>query len=274
VVPQVAAWIAMQILRHELGAAKFDGKGGGMATEELAISASNQTGQNPVSSATVKPSRRNGSEKSVARKDKSKERKEYLKTLEADAQAFVDCYRAAKKISDDVNVLHRKFGDLVESMRPVFERVRDGFAHLKKGEMVMGERTGPAWASKHLGVTYDWLCRCLNRLKAGTLLLTDGTKVVAPTPAKPDRSDTEQEISLPRPTHTLPTLPPADTADWTDNQYIKTCVDFFESTLRPLEGDPQRFHRVATAIAQEILGDMQNEHSTVGQDSALAAVNE
>ncbi len=243
-----------------------------MATEELTISASNQTGQNPVSS--VKPSRRNGSENSVARKGKTKERKEYLKTLEADAQEFVDGYRAAEKINEDVNVLHRKFKELVEAMRPVFERVRYGFAHLKKGETVMGERTGPAWASKHLGVTYDWLCRCLNRPKAGTLLLTDGTKVVVPTLAKPDDNGKQEEIPLPKVTQKLTPIPTTDTADWTDNLYIKTCVDFFESTLRPLECNPQRFYRVAVAIAQEILGDMQNEHSTVGQDSDLAAVNE
>jgi len=75
-------------------------------------------------------------------------------------------------------------------------------------------------------------------------------------------------------TQKLTTIPTKDTADWTDNLYVKTCVDFFESTLRPLESDPQRFHRVAMAIAQEILGEMGSEHSTVVQDSELAAVNE
>jgi len=66
---------------------------------------------------------------------------------------------------------------VVEEMRPVFERVRFGFAHLRKGETVMGERNGPAWAKRYIGLSYDWLCRRLNPPK-GTLLLPDGTKVV------------------------------------------------------------------------------------------------
>jgi|SRR5208337_2755895 len=228
-----------------------------------------QTGQNPVSAATVKSIPLNGSEKALVSRDKDTKRKAYLKTLEADAQAFVDGYQVAKAINDEVNVLHRKFKDLVEELRPVFERVRDGFAHLKKGETVMGERTGPAWANKYLGVTYDWLCRCLNPPKAGTLLLTDGTKVVAPMPAKPSGS-VEEETPLPDMTQTLPT---ADAANWTDNAYIQTCLCFFESTLRPLESDPQRFHRIAKTIAQEILGETANlGEGAVVNDSELTAV--
>ncbi len=231
-----------------------------------------QTGQNPVSAATVKSIPLNGSEKALVRKDKDTQRNVYLKTLEADAQAFVDGYRAAKAINDEVNVLHRKFKDLVEELRPIFERVRDGFAHLKKGETVMGERTGPAWANKYLGVTYDWLCRCLNPPKAGTLLLTDGTKVFSPIPAEP-RSSVEEETPLPDLTQTLPTLPTGDDANWTDNGYIQTCLRFFESTLRPLESDPQRFHRIAKAIAQEILGEMENLNGGAdANDSELTAV--
>jgi len=140
-------------------------------------------------------------------------------------------------------------------MRPAFERVREGFAHLKKGETIMGERTGQAWADKHLGVTYDWLCRCLNPPKAGTLLLTDGTKIVSPSEANAGRNNTQENPRLPKLKQTLPTVPSASNADWTDNEFIKTCVRFIESTLRPLESDPQRFHRVALAIAQEIVGE-------------------
>jgi len=46
---------------------------------------------------------------------------------------------------------------------------------------------------------------------------------------------------------------PTDTVDWTDNKFIKTCLDFVGSTLQPLESDPKRFATVANAIAQEII---------------------
>jgi hypothetical protein len=234
---------------------------------------SDQTGQNPVSAATVKSVRLNNAEKTLVRKDENRKRKDYLKSLEADAQAFVKGFQTAKAINDEANVLHRKFKDVVAEMRPVFERVRYGFAHLKRGETVMGERTGPAWAKRYIGLSYNWLCRCLNPPK-GTLLLTDGTKVVPPSSAKSDHSHGGEETPRPKLTQKLTTIPTTDTADWTDNIYVKTCVDFIESTLRPLESDPQRFHRVAVAIAEEILGSMGNEHSTDVQHSDLAAVNE
>src|SRR5208337_4638750 len=70
-----------------------------------------QTGQNPVSSPTEK------SEKAVARRNKSKKRKEYLKSLEADAQAVVKGFQTAKAINDQAIVLHRKFKDVVTEMR-------------------------------------------------------------------------------------------------------------------------------------------------------------
>jgi hypothetical protein len=217
---------------------------------------SNQTGQNPVSAVTVKSVRLTNGEKALVRKDKSTKRKEYLKSLEADAQTFVKGFQAAKAINDEANVLHRKFKDVVEEMRPVFERVRYGFAHLKRGETVMGERMGPAWAERYLGVTYDWLCRCLNPPKAGTLLLTDGTKVVSPPDVNAERKQDEQNPQRPKLKQTLATMPSALTADSTDNEFIKTCVRLIESTLRPLESDPQRFHRIAMAIASEILGEV------------------
>jgi hypothetical protein len=46
---------------------------------------------------------------------------------------------------------------------------------------------------------------------------------------------------------------------WTDNEYIRTIVDFAESTLEPLESDPQRHHRVAVIAARKIAGDFLDE---------------
>ena len=235
------------------------------------ITQGNETGQNPVSATTVKSIRLNDGEKALAKKDAHCKRKAYLKSLDADAQTFVEGYQTAKAINDEANVLHRKFKDIVEEVRPVFKRVQFGFAHLRKDEAVMGERTGSDWANKYIGVTYDWLCRCLKPPKVGTLLLTDGTTVVDPTPTKLGDS-IEDEVPLPKPKQTLPIIPPADTADWTDSQYIRTCVNFIETTLLPLECDPQRFVRVASAIADEIVGDMRNDSGGVTVESAPEAV--
>jgi hypothetical protein len=120
----------------------------------------------------------------------------------------------------------------------------------------------------------DWLCRCLSPHKAGTLLLVEGTKVVAPPAVNNDSSREEGQIPLPQLTKKLPTIPTTDTADWSDNAYVKTCVGFIESTLRPLESDPHRFHRVAVAIANEILGDLGSEDSIVDCERNLIAVKE
>jgi hypothetical protein len=62
-------------------------------------------------------------------------------------------------------------------------------------------------------------------------------------------------------------VPLARDCQWTDNEYVRSCVGFVESTLRPLEVDPQRFHRVAVAIAREIAGDMFGDEG--GDDSGL-----
>lgn len=70
------------------------------------------------------------------------------------------------------------------------------------------------------------------------------------------QSEVEEEPTLPEPQQSFPTITSVRSADWTDDEYVKTCVRFVESTLKPLESDPQRFHRVARAIVAEILGDM------------------
>lgn len=207
-----------------------------------------QTGQNPVSSPTVGSIRLNSDEKSHARRDANEKRKEVLKSLEADAREFVNGFQTAKAINDEAQVLHHKFKDVVTEMRPVFERIREGFAHLRKGETIMGERTGQGWAEKHVGVSYDWLCRCLNPRKTKTLLLTDGSKVLVP-PAS--NGDTEEKPERRGGKHAEQPAP-----DWTDDEYVRECVRLVVSTLKSLESDPQRFVRVVKAVASEILADM------------------
>jgi hypothetical protein len=196
---------------------------------------SNQTGQNPVSAATVKSVRLNAAEKGLVRKDERTKRKEYLKSLEADAQTFLKGFQTAKAINEEANVLHRKFKDVVEEMRPVFERVRYGFAHLKKGETVMGERTGTVWAERYIGISYDWLCRCLNPPRAGTLLLTDGTKVLAASAANTDCNRTEGKTSLPMLKEPLPQTPTGDTVELAAEDLLpETSTPTTEEDKKPL----------------------------------------
>jgi len=189
-----------------------------------------QTGQNPVSAATVKSIPLNANEKALVRKDEAGKRKAYLKALEGDARTFVKEYQNAKAINGEIIVLHRKFKDVVEEMRPVFERVRDGFAHLHKGERVMGEQTGKDWAKKHIGISYDWLCRCLKPPKAGRLLLTDGTKVLDARSAKP--RSMEGEMPLRDAKEALPTV---TTTDEATGSVQRTPADVVEDTVKFLD---------------------------------------
>jgi hypothetical protein len=69
---------------------------------------------------------------------------------------------------------------------------------------------------------------------------------------------------LPRPTQSLPDSPPADKANWSDNAFIKECLRQIRETLRPIKSDPERFHRLAVAIAQEILGETENPEEIPG----------
>jgi hypothetical protein len=61
-------------------------------------------------------------------------------------------------------------------------------------------------------------------------------------------------------------VPLARDCQWTDNEYIRTIVDFAESTLEPLESDPQRHHRVAVKAARKIARDFLDDE---GSDSGL-----
>ena len=189
-----------------------------------------QTGQNPVSAATVKSIPLNANEKALVRKDEASKRKAYLKALEADARKIVSGCQEAREIGEQAKVLHRKFKDVVVEMRPVFERVREGFAHLRKGETVMGETTGDAWAQKHLCITYNWLCRCLNQPKAGRLLLTDGTRVLDVRPAK--SGATEEKTRLGKAKQKEQTV---STTDKDTDSVQRTPADVVEDTVKFLD---------------------------------------
>jgi hypothetical protein len=145
---------------------------------------------------------------------------------------------------------YASIGRRLTELRPVYVELRNRFFKLPKGGSIMGCGTWTEFCGNHL----KFSDRHVRRLIEGD------------NPATERHRGKKETHSLPKPSSSLPEVPPARNADWTDNDYIKTCVQFVGSTLRPLESEPQRFHRVAVAIAQEIAGDLWTPHEGPGED--------
>lgn len=160
-----------------------------------------------------------------------------------------------------------------EALKPYYLKLRGRFHRKPKKVLIHGCKTWNEYCEKVLVRTR----RAINYWLAGgnpsekRKSRKNGTKEQGTGEAPAPEDDS---VHRPKLTQKLTTIPTTDTADWTDNLYVKTCVDFFKSTLRPLESDPDRFHRVAMAVAQEILGDIGKEQMIVERESELVAVNE
>ena len=96
-----------------------------------------------VSKATTKSIRLNPDQKERAQKDDAKQRKEWLRGVESNAKRLVKNIEEAKALVEPAQVLHRKFKDTVSESLPLLENVRYGFAHLRKGDSIMGETRRP-----------------------------------------------------------------------------------------------------------------------------------
>lgn len=176
---------------------------------------------------------------SITREERARANKiemyQHRAEVEAAAQEVAAACKQIKVVEGEAKVLHRKFHTLVKEMRPAFEKVRKGFAHLEKGQKIMGESTGEAWAHRYLGgYTYDWLCRLLSRAKSGDLLMTEGVKVLAPKAKKQKK---------------LPELP---AGDWSDEAYINACVGYLDDLLKPIAEDPERWERIMVEVSTRI----------------------
>jgi hypothetical protein len=183
-----------------------------------------------------------------ARKDRMKEKENLT--------AGPDKMSGSLKSMDDESLageFKRRYdiiGKRLMELRPICVELRNRFFKLPKGGSIMGCKTWTGFCEQHL----KYSGRHVRRLIEGDNPATDKHR---------PKNETD---SLPKPSQSLPDMPPAHNADWTDNEYIKICVRFVGSTLRPLESDPQRFHHVAVAIAQEIAGDLWNPHDGPAQD--------
>lgn len=236
-----------------------------------------------LSEPTADSIRLNGDQKERAKKDESKRRKEWLRGIESNAKRLVKNIEEAKALVEQAHALHRKFKDTVRESLPLLENVRYGFAHLRKDESIMGETTGDAWSRRYLNVSYDHLCRVINKLNGkASLLLTDGTKVVAPAP----ETTTATEISTARPEslrddddggkeeENAPVVPPLKRKDGTPIEpavygpadAIANIKTFMDSTIEKMP--PMDKGIVYRSLAQEI-DDRLNRLTIVNGAAAL-----
>jgi hypothetical protein len=160
--------------------------------------------------------------------------------VEADTMsASVDSEALAIRVRDGLVAFRSQF----EKWLPLAIELHSRFEVLKQEkthQTILGCST---WAQFCVNVL-DYSERHMRRLMEGA------------NPAVKYRNKTatiKKTVALPTSTVAVPL---ARNCQWTDNEYVRSCVGFVESTLRPLESDPQRFHRVAVAIAREIAGDM------------------
>jgi hypothetical protein len=160
-----------------------------------------------------------------------------LSIIEADKMAAsLDDEALANKVRDGVMALRTR----AEKLRPFVVELHVRFESLKTQKAPKTIRNCANW-QQFCDEVLGYSPRHMRRLMEGS------------NPAAKYRNKT-QPSEKPNGLAT-PAVPSVRDADWADDDYIKTCVDFVMSTLRPLESDPQRFLRVAHAIAQEIAED-------------------
>lgn len=108
----------------------------------------------------------NEEQKERSRKDKERlakqQRKDELKALADDAKELAKQINEARKTYLEIQSASVTFKGQIEKVRPLAERVLYGFKHLKDGENIDGYTTATEWAKGTLGISYEWLRRCLN----------------------------------------------------------------------------------------------------------------
>jgi hypothetical protein len=148
--------------------------------------------------ATVKTVPLTKNERERCNKDRDARRNEELRTVEGNAKRLAKIWKDAEKVGSEILQRRMTMAALYKEAHPLVDNVLDGFAHLRKGEQIMGHTTAAAWAKDTLGCTYERL-RQLRNPKPDKLLLMDGnsaidvtfkiveptTPAAVPTPASP-----------------------------------------------------------------------------------------
>jgi hypothetical protein len=126
--------------------------------------------------ATVKTVTLTKDEQERCNKHKANQRKEELKAIEGNAKHLV---KLAEKIVAGQKDLLQRYGAikiLYEEAKPLVENVMQGFAHLRKGEKIMGHTTAAEWAKAEMGCTYEWLRRLRNPKPDKLIIENSGAK--------------------------------------------------------------------------------------------------
>jgi hypothetical protein len=91
----------------------------------------------------------------------AQERHRELQSLAADAKDLAKHINAARKMYLTIQSSVATFKSEITEIRPLAERVLAGFRYLKSGESIDGYTTATEWAKGTLGISYEWLRRCL-----------------------------------------------------------------------------------------------------------------
>jgi hypothetical protein len=143
-----------------------------------------------VQSITVKTIRLNKDEEARASKAKESEkrlaRQAFIDKAEENAKAFENAFTKLRTLNQQGATLYRSFKEITEASREPLIAVRHFFAHKKEGELLFGEyATGDAWAQARCGVSYGYVCRCLNPPKEQPLLKAVNETAQSPVSSKP-----------------------------------------------------------------------------------------
>jgi hypothetical protein len=93
--------------------------------------------------------------------------------------------------------VYHSFKEITEASRAPLLAVRQFFAHKKEGELLFGEyATGDAWAQARCGVSYGYVCRCLNPTKEQPLLKAVNETAQSPVSPQPSHPVVELEALL------------------------------------------------------------------------------
>jgi hypothetical protein len=154
-----------------------------------------------IESATVKTVHLTKDEQARASKAKESEkrlaRNSVIANAEASATAFEDAFAKLCTINQQGATLYQSFKEIAEASREPFTIVRHFFAHKKEGELLFGEyATGDAWAQARCGVSYGYVCRCLNPPKEQPLLKAVNETAQSPVSSKPSPHVVELQALL------------------------------------------------------------------------------
>jgi hypothetical protein len=144
-----------------------------------------------------------------------------------------------------VAFVQKRVNKFAHEMRPLFIEVQERFkrsVQLKHRPFLGKYKNWDVFCAE----AFNYSGRHVRRIIAGEAM---------PTPKEPGAAGAQTKKSKMK-----------EAVVYTDFDYVRKAHDFLKKLLQPLEHDPQRYNKVARAIAEEILGDLR-EH---GKPAAVA----